>query len=702
MKTQEHERRTVFISYSHQDKNWLERLRIHLRPLEREYEIEIWDDTKIGPGSTWQDEIKTALDNAKVAVLLISADFLGSDFIATNELPPLLNAAEQDGATILPVIISPSRYVKTRSLSQFQSVNDPSKPLLSLSKAEQETVLVKVTECIETLLTPQSSTRTERANSTEQVGEQQKLEPLAKGKYLTKFRPDTAEHEQLHEDKKRPQRPKLRVTFVVCGSLLILVGILFSISLFRQRINNSPNHGNGHTPRYFRQKEANTGVIIFVHGILGDSISTWTNSKTNSYWPRLLTEDTAFDGYDLYIFEYPSPAFSTSYSIDELADNIRAFLIQDKVFEHQEVIFLMHSMGGLITRAFLLKYREFIPKVRFLFFFATPTTGSELARIASVFSDNPQLQKLVTMTSDSYLADQQRAWFAAKIDIPSYCAYEKRLTYGHLVVEQQSASNLCNRELNPVDENHVDIVKPAGPRDVPYILFKNAFSANSPQPVTYNEDVASFYYNYEYDDPNGKGRRQWWRKDRDTWIERYPNGKQSAIHIIGRTTVDGDSGFLLQSVQSPEYHYFIPSKGSSIMRLRIRFKKEKWVELGEMEGIEYKALDPIRQFWIDYPYEPEPGKRVWSLINNSIWTEGYPSGKEARFKIIRRQSVEGNKGVVLVAHTEDSSGLQNTNEASFEIFIPDNGSQYMMVWFRHKQASTWGDWKKLGEMKSIR
>lgn len=102
------ERTTIFISYSHKDEKWLERLQVHLKPLEREGKIERWDDSRIKPGAKWEDEICRALASAKVAVLLISADFLASDFILANELPHLLAAAKDDEAIILPVIVSSS------------------------------------------------------------------------------------------------------------------------------------------------------------------------------------------------------------------------------------------------------------------------------------------------------------------------------------------------------------------------------------------------------------------------------------------------------------------------------------------------------------------------------------------------------------------------------------------------------------------
>ncbi|MDQ1592311.1 MAG: eukaryotic-like serine/threonine-protein kinase [Pyrinomonadaceae bacterium] len=154
MTSHPHPRAKVFISYSHKDIRWVERFHIHLKPLEREGIVERWDDTMLKPGSQWREEIKKAIKVTKVAVLFISADFLASDFIATNELPPLLTAADRDGAVIIPVIIGHSRFARTPSLSRFQTLRDnpPSKPLGSMTKANQEKVLVRLTEAIEKAL----------------------------------------------------------------------------------------------------------------------------------------------------------------------------------------------------------------------------------------------------------------------------------------------------------------------------------------------------------------------------------------------------------------------------------------------------------------------------------------------------------------------------------------------------------------------
>lgn len=142
----------VFVSYSHRDKQWLDRLRVHLKPLERESVFDTWDDTRIAAGQAWRAEIEAAIQSASAAVLLVSKDFLASDFIAENELPPLLEAAQSRGLTILPVILSPCRFEQTKSLSELQSVNSPSRTLIEMTEAEQDRVFVQLSDLIHAAL----------------------------------------------------------------------------------------------------------------------------------------------------------------------------------------------------------------------------------------------------------------------------------------------------------------------------------------------------------------------------------------------------------------------------------------------------------------------------------------------------------------------------------------------------------------------
>ena len=132
----------IFVSYSHKDKEWLERLQVHLKPLKRDGTIDLWDDTRIQTGDHWREEIRQAIEASQAAVLLLSADFLASDFIATDELPPLLKAEKDRGLLILPVIVKP--FLETPIINQFQAVNPEAKPLIDMKEGEREALFVKL------------------------------------------------------------------------------------------------------------------------------------------------------------------------------------------------------------------------------------------------------------------------------------------------------------------------------------------------------------------------------------------------------------------------------------------------------------------------------------------------------------------------------------------------------------------------------
>ena len=151
-KKKEKDRETIFISYSHEDKNHLKRLHVHMKPLEKNGLVDIWDDTKIQTGQKWQEQIETALSRAAIAILIISADFLASDFIVENELPPILKKAELEGTRVVPIILKPCRFSREKHLSQFQALNSPDKPLLSMSDIEQEEMWDRLSQVIETEL----------------------------------------------------------------------------------------------------------------------------------------------------------------------------------------------------------------------------------------------------------------------------------------------------------------------------------------------------------------------------------------------------------------------------------------------------------------------------------------------------------------------------------------------------------------------
>jgi len=139
---------SIFFSHSHKDADWVERLRVPLQVAARQGIISIWDDKEIQSGQNWKDEIRKALNSVSVAILMISPDFLASDFILTKEIPELLRRQEKEGLIIIPVIVRPCVWHTVDWLRQMQFWPNDARPLVLLSEYELDQKLVEFTQLI--------------------------------------------------------------------------------------------------------------------------------------------------------------------------------------------------------------------------------------------------------------------------------------------------------------------------------------------------------------------------------------------------------------------------------------------------------------------------------------------------------------------------------------------------------------------------
>jgi len=140
------ERTEVFISYAREDKVYRDELCQYLKATK----IKWWDDTQIKPGEKWGEKIKEALSKAKVAILIVSVNFFASDYIWDEEYPSLLEAAENEGATILWLPISAFDYDDT-GIAKYQSVMNPESPLEKCTRAGRNEVYMELAKRIKEL-----------------------------------------------------------------------------------------------------------------------------------------------------------------------------------------------------------------------------------------------------------------------------------------------------------------------------------------------------------------------------------------------------------------------------------------------------------------------------------------------------------------------------------------------------------------------
>jgi hypothetical protein len=195
-------------------------------------------------------------------------------------------------------------------------------------------------------------------------------------------------------------------------------------------------------------------------------------------FPELLESDPEFHNkIDVFVYEYFAPKFGNANSIVGLADQFRGSLEDHHVFDdHQYVVFVSHSMGGLVVREFLLNNREHLAEVPMLYFYSTPANGAEVTIAAEKISSNPQLRGMLPLEGNELLQSIQSGWLSwdATKKLRSYCAYETLPTYGVMIVSESSAVALCNQSPDPITANHIDIVKPKDRDDPRYSRLAHA------------------------------------------------------------------------------------------------------------------------------------------------------------------------------------------------------------------------------------
>ncbi len=158
------DRETWFVSYSHKDTDWLDRLSTFLKPYIKQGRLNVWADPYIQVGDQWRRNISAALGRTCVGVLLVSQDFFASDFIWEEELPTLLQGAQSGWVILFAIPISASTFEIT-PLAEYQWARDPNRPLDQLEKPNRNAVLVDIVKKIyEAVLKsgPASAVRPER------------------------------------------------------------------------------------------------------------------------------------------------------------------------------------------------------------------------------------------------------------------------------------------------------------------------------------------------------------------------------------------------------------------------------------------------------------------------------------------------------------------------------------------------------------
>lgn len=222
-------------------------------------------------------------------------------------------------------------------------------------------------------------------------------------------------------------------------------------------------------------------LIIFVHGLWGGPDTSFTNGKTS--WPDLMKSDVEsirrqppLSTYATAYLGFPAGR-SDNLSIPQIATSLLNQLSEKGVFDtKRRLYFIAHSLGGLVVKEMLIdaaiSKRHPINKLTTaVFLISSPSSGAEAANFVSklpTFVPGRLIADVKTITENSYLQTLQKNWHnhlrarTGEFRLSIYCAYETKSIGGLIVVPQQYADAVCDDTPEPLNEDHITIVKPAG------------------------------------------------------------------------------------------------------------------------------------------------------------------------------------------------------------------------------------------------
>lgn len=141
---------SIFISYSHKNEAEKEELVSHLEVLDGL--VDLWVDDRIKAGSDWQEDIEQAIRQAKVAILLITKDFLTSKFIKNSEVPNLLKRRKNEGLVVIPVIARPCAWQRVKWLTKMNVKPKNGNPVWREGGCHVDDELADIAEIVASIL----------------------------------------------------------------------------------------------------------------------------------------------------------------------------------------------------------------------------------------------------------------------------------------------------------------------------------------------------------------------------------------------------------------------------------------------------------------------------------------------------------------------------------------------------------------------
>lgn len=293
------------------------------------------------------------------------------------------------------------------------------------------------------------------------------------------------------------------------------VALVMGLALVAAGCGTDNTAANTTDPHWVTRSSPNNKVaVVFVHGLFGDTDGTWTNPGGQSFFKLLEAAPGIGKQLDIFVFGFTSNALRRgSLDIREAANMLEQSLQYNGVWDYPTVVFVGHSMGGLIIMREMVDNPAHRDKVPLMVFYAVPQEGSQIAAIAQHVVRNPAVKQMLMADQNDFLKLLSDAWGRVpNQDKPTIiCAYETAPLHGAMIVPWSSATRFCDGVPAAIEgTDHSTIVKPDRPSHPSMVVLVNALAKyvfgrpNSPILSTPDFVPEGDHWTYELTDPDGR------------------------------------------------------------------------------------------------------------------------------------------------------------------------------------------------------
>lgn len=271
---------------------------------------------------------------------------------------------------------------------------------------------------------------------------------------------------------------------------------------------------NNTDPQWVSRSTPNAKVaVVFIHGLTGGTLETWTNANGKTFFELLKATEGVGSQVDVFAFGFTSNVLkSGSLDVREAANKLHESLKFNKVLDYPGIVFVGHSMGGLVTLRYLVNHRELVSKVPTIVLFATPQEGAQIASVGKYVLNNDATRQLIPLDGNDFLKLLNDDWRLLPARPKVVCGYEKApIAETVIVVPFSSSTRFCDGASLAIGEaTHFTIVKPDRLTHDSVVLLVNALNDYAVgKNLTANLETPDFiaeadHWKFTLSDPNGK------------------------------------------------------------------------------------------------------------------------------------------------------------------------------------------------------